>query len=61
MCRWGGRRVFYLDETEHVCSMPVNWTSLADVDVFVTFSRGRSLFRFADLSELALLVEDLKT
>ncbi len=51
---WGEDRVFfYLNEGEALRSMPARWTSAATDDVFVVISAGRSLYRVADLLDLA--------
>jgi Family of unknown function (DUF5372) len=56
---WGDHRVFLLDEEGFQLSMPVGWTDVAQADVFVAMSAGRSAFRVRDLVELAELVERL--
>ncbi len=53
---WGEERVFYVDEAEHVRSLPARWTSVVADDPFVVMSAGRSHFRVADLLELAEFV-----
>ncbi len=53
---WGEERVFYVDETEHVRSLPARWTNVVADDPFVVMSAGRSHFRVADLLELAEFV-----
>ncbi len=53
---WGEERVFYVDEAEHVRSLPARWTSVVADDPFVVMSAGRSHFRIADLLELAEFV-----
>ena len=53
---WGEDRVFYVDETEQIRSLPARWTSAVADDPFVVLSAGRSHFRVADLVELASLV-----
>ena len=57
-CRhnWGEKRVYFHDETETLCSLPLAWTSLAPVDPIVSLAAGRSAFRVTDLLELARLV-----
>jgi hypothetical protein len=53
---WGEDRVFYVDESEQIRSLPARWTSaVADVP-FLVVSGGRSHFRLADLLELVALV-----
>jgi len=53
---WGEDRVFYVDETEQVCSLPARWTSVLADDPFMVISAGRAHFRAADLLELVKLV-----
>ena len=53
---WSEDRVFYVDETGRVRSLPAQWTSGVAYDPFVVVSAGRSALRFADLLELAELV-----
>jgi hypothetical protein len=50
---WGEDRVFYLDKGEELRSIPARWTSAVTDDPFVVISAGRSLYRVADLLELA--------
>jgi hypothetical protein len=57
---WGEDRVFYVDETDQVRSLPAHWTSAVTDDPFVMVSAGRSDFRVADLLELAGLVRGAK-
>jgi hypothetical protein len=52
---WGEDRVFYVDETDTVRSLPARWTSAVADDPFVVVSAGRSHFRVVDLVELAKL------
>lgn len=53
---WGEDRVFYVDETEQIRSLPARWTSVLADDPFMVISAGRSHFRVADLLELMKLV-----
>jgi hypothetical protein len=53
---WGEDRVFYLDESEDLRSMPARWTSAIMDDPFVVIAAGRSLFRLVDLLELTKLM-----
>ena len=50
---WGEDRVFYLGEGEELRSIPARWTSAVADDPFVVISAGRSMYRVADLLELA--------
>lgn len=52
---WGEDRIYYYDRGA-LKRMPAAWTSAATPDRFVAVSAGRSLFRVADLIELANLV-----
>ena len=53
---WSEDRVFYVDETGEVRSLPARWTSAVADDPAVVVSAGRSHFRLADLVELVKLV-----
>ena len=53
---WGDERVFYVDETDEVRSVPARWTSVVGEDPFVMVSAGRSEFRVSDLMELVELI-----
>ena len=55
---WGEDRVFYLDEGEDLRSLPAGWTSTVAGDPLVVVSAGRSMFRVADLLELAKLARE---
>ncbi|MCK4415444.1 MAG: hypothetical protein KAY32_18055 [Candidatus Eisenbacteria sp.] len=57
---WGEDRVFYLDESEQVRSLPAPWTSVAGDDPFLVVSAGRSPFRVSDLMELVKLVRGVR-
>ncbi len=61
-CRqcWGEDRVFYLDEGEELRSIPARWTSVDAGDPLVVISAGRSLYRVADLLELAKLTREIQ-
>ncbi len=61
-CRqcWGEERVFYLDEGEELRSLPVRWTSAVTTDPLVVISAGRSMYRVADLLELAKLAREIQ-
>ena len=52
-------RVFFLDGEGVQYSLPVGWTDVAPVDVFVSVAAGRCALRVTDLLELALLVDGL--
>jgi hypothetical protein len=58
---WGEDRVYYYDDEGQLKSLPLAWTSLSRVDLFVVFSAGRSAFRPRDLLVLAQLLEGLKS
>jgi len=61
-CRqcWGEDRVFYLDEGEELRSLPARWTSAVAAEALVVLSAGRSLYRVADLLELAKLTREIQ-
>ncbi len=50
---WGEERVWFHDNECHLQSVPTSWTDAAPMDAFVVVAAGRSLFRLADLLELA--------
>ena len=54
-----GRRLLLEIDDKTVCSVPPQWTDLADPDPEIVIGRQRALFRVADLVELARLVERL--
>ena len=51
----------YSDEAGNLCSLPLKWTSLAAVDLFVSVSAGRAAFRVSDLLELSGMLASLKS
>ena len=53
------RRVFFRDQSGELKSIPVAWTDIDPPDPFVSFSKGRSLFRVAELLSLTGLIEEL--
>jgi hypothetical protein len=57
---WGEDRVWFRDREGRVHTLPTSWTDAGGVDGFVAVAAGRSLFRVAELIELALQIEGLK-
>lgn len=57
---WGEDRVFYLDEGAELRSLPARWTSAIADDPLVVISVGRSMYRVADLLELAKLTREIE-
>jgi hypothetical protein len=55
---WGEDRVFYRQEDGRIISLPACWTSIYESHPFNVISKGRSVFRFQELLELARVVED---
>ena len=55
---WGENRVFYRQEDGRITSIPSCWTSIYELHPFNVISKGRSVFRFQELLELARLIED---
>jgi len=50
---WGEERVFFHDPlTQELRSLPLQWTSLAPSDPFLTIAQGRTLLRFIDVQRL---------
>lgn len=56
---WSEDRVFFLDAEGSQFSLPVGWTDVAPVDVFVAVAAGRCAVRVDDLVALALLIDGL--
>jgi hypothetical protein len=56
---WGDERVIYLDSVGAAKQIPLAWTNLAPVDVFVEMAAGRCALRVSDLVALVALVRDL--
>jgi hypothetical protein len=54
---WGEDRVYFHDEAGKLCRMSAQWTSVADVDLFVLTSAGRSHLRVDDLLQLVALIK----
>ena len=57
---WSEDRVFYVDETQQIRSLPACWTSAVADDPFVVVSGGRSHLRVTDLLELTDLIRTLR-
>jgi hypothetical protein len=58
---WGEDRVWFQDKLGHLHSLPTSWTDAGAVDPFVAIAAGRSLFRVADLIELARQIDGWKS
>jgi hypothetical protein len=54
---WGEDRVWFHDNDFRLQSVPTSWTDAAEMDAFVVVAAGRSLFRLADLLELAQRIQ----
>jgi hypothetical protein len=54
---WGEDRVWFHDNGGRLQSVPTSWTDAAPMDAFVAVAAGRSLFRLADLLELAQRIQ----
>jgi Family of unknown function (DUF5372) len=50
---WGEERVWFHSRKGCLHPTPASWTDVAAIDPFVTATADRSLFRLADLLELA--------
>jgi len=55
-----GDRIWYEADDGSIRTVPLAWTSLADVDPFEVISAGRTRFRPDDLVRLAALLDDLR-
>jgi Family of unknown function (DUF5372) len=58
---WGEDRVWFQDKLGRLHSLPTSWTDAGAVDPFVALAAGRSLFRVADLIELARQIDRWKS
>ena len=58
---WRQDRVFFFGEDGSMKSLPTSWTDVADPDVFVAMSAGRSPFRVVDLLALAELIDGMSS
>ena len=57
---WGEDKVWFHEREGRLHSLPAGWTDVVAVDPFVIVAAGRSLFRPADLLELAALIVSAK-
>jgi hypothetical protein len=55
-----GKRLLLQSDDGQICSVPPQWTDVVVADPEVTLGGGRALLRFADLLDLAELVERLQ-
>lgn len=51
--------MFY-DKFDKLCSVPMEWTDMADQNPFVKMANGKAHFRFQDLLTLVQLIEQSK-
>ena len=56
---WRQDRVFFFGGDGSMKSLPTSWTDVAEPDVFVVVSAGRSPFRVVDLLALAELIDGM--
>ena len=56
---WGEDRVLLFDAQGELFSLPAGWTDADPPDPYVAIAAGRSVFRVADLMELAALIDHL--
>jgi len=56
---WGEQRAYYVDAHEQLKAIPIDWTSLAASDPFVTMAAGRAAFRLGDLLALVELIREI--
>jgi Family of unknown function (DUF5372) len=54
---WGEDRVYFHDDTGQLVALPARWTSVFPSDPFAVLSAGRSPFCFAQLLELARMIQ----
>lgn len=58
---WGEERVYFHDDAGQLVAIPARWTSVFPPDPFVVVSAERSPFRFAELRELARLIQQVRS
>lgn len=58
---WGEDRVYFHDDAGQLVAFPARWTSVFPPDPFVLVSAGRSSFCFAQLLELARMIQQLQS
>ena len=56
---WGRHYVDHVDSNGVLAGIPLDWTDAVEPDLFLSFSKGRSHFRFEELLRLSDLVGDL--
>ena len=57
---WGEQRVYFYDEDGRLQQLPASWTDVEGRNPFVEIAAGRANFRFADLRDLAQMLERLE-
>ncbi|HYX37661.1 MAG TPA: DUF5372 family protein [Oligoflexus sp.] len=57
---WQENRVLFYDNFDKLCSVPLEWTDMADQDPFVKMANGKAYFRFQDLLTLVQLIRQSK-
>ncbi len=54
---WGEDRVYFHDDAGQLVALPARWTSVFPTDPFAALSAGRAPFCFAQLLELARMIQ----
>lgn len=54
---WGRQFIDYRDQNGQTGAIPLAWTDTDQADPFLTISRGRSVFRVAELLRLVELID----
>ncbi len=57
---WGEKRVSYLSEEGEIKTMPLSWTSLNEIDPFITASEERAILHFDEIRSLIELLKGLE-
>ena len=55
------KRIFFHDKNGDLQSIPIAWTDMSPPDPFLLFSKGKSLFRVAELRSLCRLIDELES
>jgi hypothetical protein len=56
---WGEWRVWFVDDEDHLWSLPAHWTDALPPDPVIAIGAGRAHFRLEDLRRLRTLLDAL--
>jgi hypothetical protein len=52
--------VYYVDDNDDICLIPLSWTDVQSADPFVVMSAGRSRLGAAELLELVKCLKEIR-